>query len=209
MYINEDIPHITVLCNIEICPSAYLIQRKYQLNYNGLSPVRHQAIIKTNVGILLIGPLGTNFSDILIEIHAFSFKKMHLKRSSAKCRPFFSRLQCVKRDLHPRKYRYLNLVCVSGNEVTATSLLCGTHSGSSTTEDPKAENANLSFVCQAELDVILEKHPNYAVIGLGIGWSGGLWHKVSHCVVRHSREGQQSGEYFAKQKSYHLCHNVR
>ena len=33
---------------------------------NGLSPVRRQAIIWTNAGILLIGPLGTNFSEILI-----------------------------------------------------------------------------------------------------------------------------------------------
>ena len=35
---------------------------------NGLSPRRRQAIIWTNDGILLIGPLGTNFSEILIEI---------------------------------------------------------------------------------------------------------------------------------------------
>ena len=41
---------------------------------NGLSPGRRQAIIWTNAGILLIGPLGTNFSEILIEIHTFSFK---------------------------------------------------------------------------------------------------------------------------------------
>ena len=33
---------------------------------NGLSPGRYQAIIWTNAGILSIGPLGTNFSDILI-----------------------------------------------------------------------------------------------------------------------------------------------
>ena len=35
---------------------------------NGLSPVRRQAIIKTSAGLmlLLIGPLGTNFSEILI-----------------------------------------------------------------------------------------------------------------------------------------------
>ena len=39
---------------------------------NGLSPGQRQAIIWTNAGILLIGPLGTNFSDILIEIHTFS-----------------------------------------------------------------------------------------------------------------------------------------
>ena len=55
---------------------------------NGLSPGRRQAIIWTNAGILLIGPLGTNFSEILIEIHIFSFKKMHLKMSSGKWRPF-------------------------------------------------------------------------------------------------------------------------
>ena len=35
---------------------------------NGLLPGRRQAIIWTNDGILLIGPLGTNFSEILIEI---------------------------------------------------------------------------------------------------------------------------------------------
>ena len=32
---------------------------------NGLSPGRRQAIIWTNTGILLIRPLGTNFSEIL------------------------------------------------------------------------------------------------------------------------------------------------
>ena len=36
---------------------------------NGLSPGRRQAIIWTNVGILLIQTLGTNFSEILREIH--------------------------------------------------------------------------------------------------------------------------------------------
>ena len=35
---------------------------------NGLSPGRPQAIIWTNDGILLIAPLGTNFSELLIEI---------------------------------------------------------------------------------------------------------------------------------------------
>ena len=54
---------------------------------NGLSPGRRQAIIWTNAGILLIGPLGTNFSESLIKIHTFSFKKMRLKVSTAKWRP--------------------------------------------------------------------------------------------------------------------------
>ena len=55
---------------------------------NGLSPERRQAIIWTNAGILLIGPLGTKLNEILVEIHTFSFKEMHLKMSSAKWRPF-------------------------------------------------------------------------------------------------------------------------
>ena len=55
---------------------------------NGLSPSRRQAIIGTNAEMLLIRTLGTNFSEILGEIHSFSFSKMHLKMSSAKWRLF-------------------------------------------------------------------------------------------------------------------------
>ena len=55
---------------------------------NGLSPGRRQAIIWTNAGILLIRTLGTNFSGIQGQIYSFSFKKMHLKMSSAIGRPF-------------------------------------------------------------------------------------------------------------------------
>ena len=63
---------------------------------NGLSPGRRQAIIWTNAGILLIGPLGTNFSEILIAIQTFSFKKMYLKMASAKWRPFRLGLNVLK-----------------------------------------------------------------------------------------------------------------
>ena len=55
---------------------------------NGLLPGRHQAIIWNNAGILLIGPLGTNFGEILIEVQTFSLQKIRLKMSSAKFRPF-------------------------------------------------------------------------------------------------------------------------
>ena len=55
---------------------------------NGLPPDRRQAIIWTDAGILLIRTLTTNFSEILGEMHSFSFKKMHLKMSSAKERLF-------------------------------------------------------------------------------------------------------------------------
>ena len=63
---------------------------------NGLSPGRRQAIIWTNAGILLIRPLGTNFSGILIGNQTFSFKKMHLEMSSAKWRLFYLGLSVNK-----------------------------------------------------------------------------------------------------------------
>ena len=49
---------------------------------------RCQAIIWTNAEILLIGPMEANFIEILINIHTYSFQKMHLKMSSGKWRPF-------------------------------------------------------------------------------------------------------------------------
>ena len=56
---------------------------------NGLSLGRCQAIVWTNARMLLIGPLGTNFSEILMEIHIFSYKRTHpFKVSSVRCRPF-------------------------------------------------------------------------------------------------------------------------
>ena len=57
---------------------------------NGLSLYRRQAVIWTNAELLLIGPLGTNFSEILMEINTFSLKKMHLKMPSGKWRPYVS-----------------------------------------------------------------------------------------------------------------------
>ena len=82
----------TVSCNLthwgrvtHICVSKLTIIG----SDNGLSPGRHQAIIWTNAGgIWWIGPLGTKFSEISIEIHIFPFKEMHSKMSSGKWRPF-------------------------------------------------------------------------------------------------------------------------
>ena len=50
---------------------------------NGLLPGGCHAIIWTNAWIL-----GTNFSEIISEIHTLSFKKMHLKMSSGNQWPF-------------------------------------------------------------------------------------------------------------------------
>ena len=38
---------------------------------NGLAPIRHQAIILTNAGLLSIRPLGTNFREVQIKIQNF------------------------------------------------------------------------------------------------------------------------------------------
>ena len=62
---------------------AHIYVRKLTIigSDNGLLPGQHQAIIWTNV-VILIGPLGTNFNEILIKIYIFSSKKMHLKMSA-------------------------------------------------------------------------------------------------------------------------------
>ena len=60
---------------------------------------RRQAIIWTNAGILSIGPLETNFSEILIEICIFSFKEIHLKMSQGKWRPFYLDLYVLNHRL--------------------------------------------------------------------------------------------------------------
>ena len=46
---------------------------------NGLSPGRRLALIWTNVGIMFIETLGTNFSEILCQSIIFSFAKYTLK----------------------------------------------------------------------------------------------------------------------------------
>ena len=73
---------------------------------NGLSPGRRQAITWTNVGLLLIGPLGTNFSEMLIEIHTFSIKKIHLKMSSGKMTAILSRPQCDNKNCELCHYQW-------------------------------------------------------------------------------------------------------
>ena len=52
-----------------------------------------QAIIGTNAGILLIGPLGTNFSEILIEFYTSSIMKNIFE--NVVCVTILSRPQCV------------------------------------------------------------------------------------------------------------------
>ena len=64
---------------------------------NGLAPGRRQAIIWINAGILLIGPSGANFSEILIEIQTSSFNKMHFENVACEMAAILSRPQRVFR----------------------------------------------------------------------------------------------------------------
>ena len=82
---------------------------------NGLLPGRRQAIIWTNAGILLTGPLGTNFSEILSEIHTVSIKKIRLKTSSAKWRPFCLCLNVLNSSKGLSRSHISHLYSVSGD----------------------------------------------------------------------------------------------
>ena len=73
---------------------------------NGLLPVRHQAIIWTNVGLLSVGPMGTDSSEILIKIKEFSFKKINLKMWSAKWQPCYSCLNVLWHWSRPPMSRF-------------------------------------------------------------------------------------------------------
>ena len=53
---------------------------------NGLSPDRRQAITWTNAAILLIRPLETNFSEIVIAIQTFSLNSLGNAFENAVCK---------------------------------------------------------------------------------------------------------------------------
>ena len=67
---------------------------------NGFLSIWCQAITLTNVHLSTIGPQGTNFNEIWTKVRSFSFKKIHLKMSSAKCLPFCSGLNVLTMMFH-------------------------------------------------------------------------------------------------------------
>ena len=69
---------LTRLCPV---PCIHVSELSQHGSGNGLSPIRRQAITWTNADWLLIGPLGTNFSEIRIEIQNF-----HSRKCVWKCR---------------------------------------------------------------------------------------------------------------------------
>ena len=72
---------------------------------NGLSPGRRQAIMWTNAGILLIGPSGTNLSEISSEIYTFLTEENAFENVVWKMAAILSRPQCVNERKRVWKYR--------------------------------------------------------------------------------------------------------
>ena len=56
----------------------------YQHNDNSFSPIHEQAIISANIGLLLIGSLGINQREIVIDIQQFQTQKINLKSTVCK-----------------------------------------------------------------------------------------------------------------------------
>ena len=90
---------------------------------NDLSPGRCQAVIWTNVGIFLMGPLGTNLSEILIEIHTLSLKKMYLKNSSGKWWPFCFGLNVLRQCFEDMSRKFSSCICCYGIPYSQNILL--------------------------------------------------------------------------------------
>ena len=131
---------------------------------NGLSPGRRQAIIWTNTGILLIRTLGTNFSEILSEIRAFSFKKMHVKISSAKGQQFCFGLNALTTLWLVNHQRCLNNpICLNLGLCAA----CWTH-----------------FMCHHELWPTSVSHP-FSSFNSFLGFDGGKhYQKIINPIFR-------------------------
>ena len=123
---------------------------------NGLSPGRRQAIIWTSAAILLIEPLGTNFSESLIEMHTSSFKEMHLKRSSAKWRPF-----CLGLNRHCRFTRHQEL---RGSWPGTTSIVSHKCSANNSTVVIHVQNKSIDFSKSLNVCIDRNKLPSFTRI---------------------------------------------
>ena len=80
---------------------------------NGLSPGRRQAIVWTNAGILLIEPLGTNFSEFRIQNSSIFIQENAFENVVCEMASILSRPQCVNISrLRSRFQLYLFFFCL-------------------------------------------------------------------------------------------------
>ena len=128
---------------------AYMCQKLNQVINNGLSPIRRQAIIWTNGGILIIEPLGTTFSKILIEILVFSLTKNEIESVVYEMAAILSRHQCVKvictktKVVMPSFFKIFAIWSYSANWELSWCQLC--HHGLGATSDKKMAWWQLGF----------------------------------------------------------------
>ena len=132
---------------------------------HGLSPGRRQSMIWTNAEILLIGPLGTNVSAILIGTHTFSFKKMHLKMSSAKWHPLFLGLNVLKTV--PTKW----------------DDLCGLVGLTATHKEDVVFSKPMIYVCSSCLDVHIMIYNVWIKSFTGVCYES-VWYNLKNHVIR-------------------------
>ena len=105
---TKDIQAVSVNKVFEGCLSTHLVRVTHICVYeltiigsdNDLSPWSAPSHYLNNSGRVLTGPSATIFSVILIEIHSFSFAKMHSKMSSGKWLPFCLGLSVLRRSLN-------------------------------------------------------------------------------------------------------------
>ena len=127
---------------------------------NGLLPGQRQAIIWTNAGILLTGPLGTSGSEMLIKIQIFSLMKIRLEMSSAKCCPFRLSLNVLSKTscrlefiniITGEPWNEIDFMIIKGHMMTSsngniflvTGHLCGEFTGPRWIPRTKASDAEL------------------------------------------------------------------
>ena len=103
---RHNIPHelgtlrwLSRSCSSLVCLIAQALrliqtERRVYASAN-LATIASDRGVYANTRVLLIGTLETIFSETLIEIHLFPFKKMYLKMSSLYMSVIFSWLQCV------------------------------------------------------------------------------------------------------------------
>ena len=93
------------LCTVKQLPIIKLLKSMSLIEAiigsdNGLASGRREAIIWTNLGVLLIGSSGTNFSEILSEIHTSPSNNILLKIVVCEMAAFSSRPQCANLTRH-------------------------------------------------------------------------------------------------------------
>ena len=113
---------------------------------NGLSPVRRQA--NTLTILLLIGPLGTSLSEIVIAIEASSLTDMYLKMSFASWWPFWLRLyvltHCGLVMIYGFREPGISMMTSSNRNIfRVTGHLCGEFTGPQWIHRTKASDAEL------------------------------------------------------------------